>query len=596
MKKILSALLFSLVASMISVAPAFAIDPPSGWTYPTPSAPTIISQSDPFCTEPDKRCDGVSVVINTPEIPDFDSRYMSALYLKVGTTGAMITNGQQGVVITGLAYGKAHTAVISYFTSEGPLWVTHYGLSTGFNTIPMTVSASSTPAPESSTAPSPTPTANSNSQITAGIWLISGRTSEIYGRGDGIADSQNQIQWVTCLESPSSPMLYPNRDNLNYVYTVTGPAGVVDTGEYKPTWIDSMSSCTGNNGGSQYTIAYNLTGLAAGTSYQFTVTGSNAGSSFTSSKSFTTMAAPTVSPTNPSTSVDTKTVTSETSTASVVAETSTSTVTPTPTPTPTPTAPAEPRGLGGYAVIHPDGYVCGVIVGNAYFGNNDRTMTSEYMGCPTGSAIIFQTKPSPTGNVAGWHGANVTYSNGIFTIKNGAQVAMTISDGIATDSTGRVWDTGSGETLRAAPVSTPTLPVLGDTATVTSAPSSGGSETATATAVIATETTTAVMPVAIPAADDDLSTLDEIFPEEEIIDSVDAVVQSNGTTRIEVSTGYSATAMRVVATKKGVKKRYIYRITTNSDGDRIFRASLNLRGYTLVLIKGSTELDRIIVS
>jgi hypothetical protein len=63
------------------------------------------------------------------------------------------------------------------------------------------------------------------------------------------------------------------------------------------------------------------------------------------------------------------------------------------------------------------------------------------------------------------------------------------------------------------------------------------SETATATAVIAFETTTALMPVAIPAADTDLSTLDEIFPEEEIIDSVDAVVLANGTTRIEVSTG-----------------------------------------------------------
>ena len=233
-------------------------------------------------------------------------------------------------------------------------------------------------------------------------------------------------------------------------------------------------------------------------------------------------------------------------------------------------------------------------MGNAYFGNNDRTMTSEYMGCPIGSAIIFQTKPSPTGNVAGWHGSNVTYRSGVFTIKNGAQVAMTISDGIATDSTGRVWDTGSGETLRAAPVSTPSLPVPGDTATATSAPSTRNSESSTA--VVALEARMAVMPVAIPPADDDLSTLDEIFPEEEIVDSVDAVIQSNGTTRIQVSTGYDKTAMRVVASKRGSKKKYTYRITTNTNGERIFRASLNLRGYTLVLIKGSTELDRIVVS
>jgi glucoamylase len=317
------------------------------------------------------------------------------------------------------------------------------------------------------------------------------------------------------------------------------------------------------------------------------------------------IATPSSTPAPESSTAPSSTPTSESSTAPI----------PTPTPTATRAPTAEPRGLGGYAVIHPDGYVCGVIVGNSYFGNNDRTMTSEFMGCPLGSAIIFQTKPSPSGNVAGWHGTNVTYSGGVFTIKNGTQVAMTITDGIATDSSGRVWDTGSGETLRAAPVLAPTAPILSDTTTATSetktvttapssgsapssgtVPSGGGSETTTTSAVIGFETTTAMIPVAIPPAENDLSTLDEITPEEEIIDSIDAAVQSNGTTRIEVSTGYNSTAMRVVASKKGSKKRYTYRITTNSVGERIFRASLNLRGFTLVLIRGSTELDRIIVS
>ena len=294
--------------------------------------------------------------------------------------------------------------------------------------------------------------------------------------------------------------------------------------------------------------------------------------------------------------VDTKTVTSETSTSVVAPETSTpiSTPTPTPTPTATPATTSEPRGLGGYAVIHPDGHVCGVIVGNAYFGNNDRTMTSEYMGCPVGSPIIFQTKPSPTGNVAGWHGSNVTYSSGVFTITNSGQVAMTISDGIATDSTGRMWDTGSGVTLRAATVITPPTPPQSDTATVTSAPSSTIVDTRTATTRI--ETATVIVPVSIPAPDEDLSTLDEITPEEEIIDSIDAVVQSNGTTRIQVSTGYNLTALTVVATKKGSKKKYTYKITTNADGERKFKSGLNLRGYTVVLLKGSTELDRMYIS
>ena len=294
--------------------------------------------------------------------------------------------------------------------------------------------------------------------------------------------------------------------------------------------------------------------------------------------------------------VDTRTVTSETSTSVVAPETSTpiSTPSPTPTPTATPAPVSEPRGLGGYAVIHPDGHVCGVIVGNSYFGNNDRTMTSEYMGCPVGSPIIFQTKPSPTGNVAGWHGSNVTYSSGVFTITNSGQVAMTISDGIATDSTGRMWDTGSGVTLRAATVITPPTPPQSDTATVTSAPSSTIVDTITATTRI--ETATVIVPVSIPAPDEDLSTLDEITPEEEIIDSIDAVVQSNGTTRIQVSTGYNLTALTVVATKKGSKKKYTYKITTNADGERKFKSGLNLRGYTVVLYKGTTELDRMYIS
>jgi hypothetical protein len=177
---------------------------------------------------------------------------------------------------------------------------------------------------------------------------------------------------------------------------------------------------------------------------------------------------------------------------------------------------------------------------------------------------------------------------------------MTISDGIATDSTGRMWDTGSGATLRAATVVTPAPPIQGDTATVTSAPSSGSSNTGTTTdtrtATMPLETTTAVIAVAIPAADEDLSTLDEIFPEEEIIDSIEAVVQSNGTTRIQVSTGYNLTGMTVVATKKGSKKKYTYRITTNADGERKFKSGLNLRGYTVVLYKGTTELDRMYIS
>jgi len=343
----------------------------------------------------------------------------------------------------------------------------------------------STPSPESSTASTPsiseTVTAP-NSKVNVGIWLISGRTSEIYGRGDGVADSQSQIQWVTCLESLSGPMLYPNRDNLNYTYIVTGPAGVVSTGDYAPTWIDSMSSCTGNSGGNQYTVAYNLTGLAAGTSYQFTVTGSNAGTSFISSKSFTTMAAPSVLPTNPSTSVETKTAT----TPIVTPETS--------TPISTPTSSVAPVQVSD-------------------------TATSSSVPAPSS---VVTPAPAPAATPA--------------------------------------------------PISAP-------------APTS---ETQSAVAP--------VVPIAPTSTSETDSGLDEVEAEEEIIDSIVAVVQSNGTTRIEVSTGYTLTAMTVVATKKGSKKKYTYKITTNADGDRKFKSGLNLRGYTVVLYKGSTELDRMYIS
>ncbi|MDA0698784.1 MAG: S-layer homology domain-containing protein [Chloroflexi bacterium] len=154
--------------------------------------------------------------------------------------------------------------------------------------------------------------------------------------------------------------------------------------------------------------------------------------------------------------------------------TPTPTITLTPGPSPTPTL---IPGLGGYAVIHPDGHVCGVTVATSAnpFGNGG-TMPVEYMGCPAGSRIVFQTKPSPSGNVAGWHGANVTYSNGVFTItsETDGKISITIQDGIATGADGRVWDTGSGVTLRPANTATPTLtstPTATPTLTPTLAPS-----------------------------------------------------------------------------------------------------------------------------
>ncbi len=118
--------------------------------------------------------------------------------------------------------------------------------------------------------------------------------------------------------------------------------------------------------------------------------------------------------------------------------------------------------VGGFAVVHPDGHVCGVIVGSIeYFGGNNRTMTSEYMGCPIGARIILQTTQSASGNVAGYHGdgsngqPGVTYdsTSNSFTVSSNSgssnstantEVVLVIKDGIATDSSGRSFNTGTG--------------------------------------------------------------------------------------------------------------------------------------------------------
>jgi hypothetical protein len=145
--------------------------------------------------------------------------------------------------------------------------------------------------------------------------------------------------------------------------------------------------------------------------------------------------------------------------------------------------------------------------------------------------------------------------------------------------------------------STSTSAPRSETSTSTSAPISAPiSSGETQTPVTRIESTTVQTPVTTSAPIDSDAELDEVTPEEEIIDSIEATVQSNGTTRIQVSTGYNSTAMTVVATKKGSKRKYTYKITTNSDGERRFKSGLNLRGYTVVLYKGSTELDRMYIS
>jgi hypothetical protein len=71
------------------------------------------------------------------------------------------------------------------------------------------------------------------------------------------------------------------------------------------------------------------------------------------------------------------------------------------------------EAVGGFAIVNPEtGVVHGVIVGSIeYFGGNNRTMGSEYMGCPAGCLIVQQSTADQSGNVAGIHGPNVTYND-----------------------------------------------------------------------------------------------------------------------------------------------------------------------------------------
>jgi hypothetical protein len=135
--------------------------------------------------------------------------------------------------------------------------------------------------------------------------------------------------------------------------------------------------------------------------------------------------------------------------APVVVPTPAPSATPEPAPsaTPEPTPPATQycqgmvcsetkpsvHSVGGFAVVDNNGVVHGVIVGDInYFGNNDKVMDTEYMGCPVGCSIILQTTADNNGNVAGYRTDEATVTaydsqNKIFTVAQNNEVIKTIA-------------------------------------------------------------------------------------------------------------------------------------------------------------------------
>jgi len=236
-----------------------------------------------------------------------------------------------------------------------------------------------------------------------------------------------------------------------------------------------------------------------------------------------------------------------------------------------------PQGLGGYAVVHPNGKVCGVIVATSAdpFGNGG-TMPNEYMGCPVGSRIIFQTTASPTGNVAGWSGENVTYNGSEFLIKSGtsdsATVQTKIQGGVATDSNGRVWDTGSGAVLKPATTQT---------------------DTKTATTQTDTKTATTSAPLAVKITIPDSITVQGVVAsltaktkENQLVTSKTSKNQS----QVSVNTEFNNSLLQLTATKKGAKTITLP-VQTNSKGDAKLNIKINLSGYTVLLKAGTETLD-----
>ena len=308
-----------------------------------------------------------------------------------------------------------------------------------------------------------------------------------------------------------------------------------------------------------------------------TPTSSNTSSSDTRTVSTTQTPTPTPTPT-------------PTSSNTSSSDTRTVSTTQTPTPTPTPTlAPIITSGLGGYAVVHPDGHVCGVIVATSSdpFGNGGF-MSVEYMGCPKWSRIVFQTTASSSGNVAGWHGNTVTESNGQFKIGGGTDT-ITVRNGIATNTSGQSWDTGNG-----APAAKTT-----DTKTVVSSV-----DTRTATVVSNTDTRTSTAPADnkvtsiititsisnIESRTASAANLLNTYTSTEKESLLNVTLKSTKSAVVNVSSDIPNIKMAVTATKAG-SKPIVFNIKTNSEGDGQIKTSKNLTGYTVTLSANGVKLD-----
>jgi hypothetical protein len=140
MKKVIA-----IIALLVgSITPAYADN--------TFGAPVVVSQQLVNCEVPNLRCDGVTVVFDVPANSGFNADTMKFLALKVGSQAVGISNGQSGIVVSGLPLDTYVNAYVTYSVANGCCWVNQNGASNSFKTlainkivIPEPVSVTPTP-------------------------------------------------------------------------------------------------------------------------------------------------------------------------------------------------------------------------------------------------------------------------------------------------------------------------------------------------------------------------------------------------------------------------------------------------------------------
>jgi hypothetical protein len=197
-----------------------------------------------------------------------------------------------------------------------------------------------------------------------------------------------------------------------------------------------------------------------------------------------------------------------------------------------------------------------------------------------------------------------------------ATVQTKIQGGIATDSDGRIWDTGSGAVLKPATGTTTTTPETATITTTTTAPETATITTTTTTPETATITTTTTAPetatittptttpdstnsiapqtlsikVSIPdslAVEQALAVMKALDKESQLVTKI----EKSKKTSVSINTEFSNSLIQFTAVKKG-SKTISFAVLTNENGDAKLNMKRNLSGFTVSLKAGTVTLDK----